>query len=512
MNKYNVIVIGAGNGGLGAAISLAEKGMKPLVIEQHNLPGGCATSFVRGRFEWDASLHALFYDLPFFRPNWEGRFGISENMMQIPEVFTNIYKDKEGKLIREEYPLGVESFIGTVCQKHPASAQAIQQFFGLCIEVVTAPKFEPAVSALGNRKEVNPEAIKDITPEQVAEKFPNYEKFSKLSVKEVYNEVNAPEELQQLLSVFWWYLGPSIEEMPFTAYAELLLGFLSQHSYFPEHTCHGYTSEFEKKIRQYGGDVWYNTEVTEILVKDGKISGVITNQGDTIETDYIVSNAGPKTVYGKLIKSDSEQVKACFDAHKNIDDAFSFTQIYLGMNVTAEELGIKHHHIFMNESQDAMDTYRSTKDTDGPMLIGVLCPNLTIPDFSPEGTCALTLGVPMFDSVLNGMSQKEYFKEKNRLAEDIIKRASKLLEVDLFEHIEEMVITTPATWARYVNLPGGALGYDLTIENMKKQFGITAKNIEGLHFVGQFEFGIGYPNNGHGVQVGDQVASKIKGE
>ena len=57
--QYDVIVIGAGNGGLSAAASACSRGLKTLLIEQHNLPGGFATSFRRGRFEFEPALHEL---------------------------------------------------------------------------------------------------------------------------------------------------------------------------------------------------------------------------------------------------------------------------------------------------------------------------------------------------------------------------------------------------------------------------------------------------------------------
>lgn len=59
MKTYDVVVIGAGNGGLAAAIRLLQGGARVLVVEKHNLPGGFATSFRRGRFEFEASLHEL---------------------------------------------------------------------------------------------------------------------------------------------------------------------------------------------------------------------------------------------------------------------------------------------------------------------------------------------------------------------------------------------------------------------------------------------------------------------
>lgn len=59
MQNYDVIIIGAGNGGLAAAATLSVLGKKVAVFEKHNLPGGCGTSFCRGRFEFEVALHQL---------------------------------------------------------------------------------------------------------------------------------------------------------------------------------------------------------------------------------------------------------------------------------------------------------------------------------------------------------------------------------------------------------------------------------------------------------------------
>lgn len=59
MKEYDIVVIGSGNAGISAAVALAQQGERVLVLGQHNLPGGCASSFVRGRFEFDVSLHSM---------------------------------------------------------------------------------------------------------------------------------------------------------------------------------------------------------------------------------------------------------------------------------------------------------------------------------------------------------------------------------------------------------------------------------------------------------------------
>src|SRR5262245_20607217 len=55
---YDVIVIGSGMGGLSAAALLAKGGKKVLVIERHNVPGGYAHGFKRGKYFFDSAAHA----------------------------------------------------------------------------------------------------------------------------------------------------------------------------------------------------------------------------------------------------------------------------------------------------------------------------------------------------------------------------------------------------------------------------------------------------------------------
>ena len=59
---YDVAVVGAGFGGLGAALSMAERGARVLLCESLNYPGGCASTFKRSgyRFESGATLFSGF--------------------------------------------------------------------------------------------------------------------------------------------------------------------------------------------------------------------------------------------------------------------------------------------------------------------------------------------------------------------------------------------------------------------------------------------------------------------
>ena len=58
--SYDVLVVGAGIGGLTAAALLAKRGYRVLVVEQHYLPGGCASIFRRQGFTFDVGASLFF--------------------------------------------------------------------------------------------------------------------------------------------------------------------------------------------------------------------------------------------------------------------------------------------------------------------------------------------------------------------------------------------------------------------------------------------------------------------
>ena len=100
---YDCVVIGAGNGGLASAAQLAARGLRVLLLEQHNLPGGFATSFTRGRFEFEVSLHQ-FADIGpptnkgSVREFFENDLGVHLDWVELPEAFRLILTDPDEAL------------------------------------------------------------------------------------------------------------------------------------------------------------------------------------------------------------------------------------------------------------------------------------------------------------------------------------------------------------------------------------------------------------------------------
>ena len=134
MDKYDAVVIGAGNGGLVAAIRLLQGGAKVLLVEKHNIPGGFATSFRRGRFEFEASLH----ELNDFGPKDNGgdvrglfdALGVTDKIdwVPIPDAYRVICKNEKLDALM---PFGIQAYIDKMEKYVPGSRDSVSKFFTL---------------------------------------------------------------------------------------------------------------------------------------------------------------------------------------------------------------------------------------------------------------------------------------------------------------------------------------------------------------------------------------------
>ena len=131
MKNYDVIVIGAGNGGLASAATLAEKGKSVIVFEKHNIPGGCGTSFRRGRFEFEIALHQLSHmgteENPGPLMEQFKRYGIYDEIewIRIKELFRVNFPDGTGISL----PAERKACEDHLCREFPHQAEAIGKYF-----------------------------------------------------------------------------------------------------------------------------------------------------------------------------------------------------------------------------------------------------------------------------------------------------------------------------------------------------------------------------------------------
>lgn len=506
-NAYQAIVIGAGNGGLMTAATLAKKGVKTLLIDKHNIPGGSASSIHRGRFEFEPSLHEL------------SGVGEPDNPSILRKVFEEVGAEVDWCLEHTElYRLiipeeGIDFALSSDPQKLcmdlekevPGSAGPMAQMLQLCGEAAMAYDY------MGS---------KDFDPDKLDELYPHAKALAGHTIKEALDALGMPERAQGIVSQYWCYLGATATEMDAMTYFRMFGSYLATGAAMPRLRSHEISLALEKVVRDNGGEVWYNTPAEKILVKDGKAYGVRID-GKDYYCDNVVCNAYPDFAYSYLIDQEEvpERAVKLTNARQHAMNLFT---VYLGMNKSSEEIGIKSYTNFIMRTSDSdLQAKQSMEDRAKVPAVIINDLNRLVPDCTPEGTCFLFLTGFFFGDLWDSVKPEEYQKEKERVAEAMIRRCEEALGISIMPYIEEIEIGSPVTFARFLGSPQGTpYGYrmnkwDNFIQRIVDKR-TDLKTIDKLDFVGAATHtGDGYcPTYMGGFETAIEIveAQKEKGE
>ncbi len=453
--NYDIIVIGAGCGGLTAAACASKEGKRVLLLERHNVPGGFSSSFVRGRFEFDVSLHELCRfsneaGLGELRVLFDS-LGISNKIqwITIPEAFRLISKSYDGSKVDVAMPFGVDNFIETMESYVPGSKASMTKLFKLGDEIEEATEYFAANEMKMSFKEIR----------HIMKKYGNFVKTAPYSVNEVLDALNVPKKAQEIFNAYWLYLGVDCDRLSFTHYICMVNSYIKLGAFVPSLRSHALSMALAGVIEDNNGEIRYNTHVSRILFKDGKASGVILKNGEKIMCNHIIANCSPTTVYSKMMKKSDVPVSALKRTNARTFGARGAC-VYLGLNRTPEELGIKNYSYFITDTTDSASQFALMKSIDTNSAQATVCLNIANPDCSPAGTTILCITTLYTDNCWADVTTEGYFDEKDLLAARLISKFEDATGITIHKYIEEIEVATPVTFARYTNTPQGAIyGY-----------------------------------------------------
>lgn len=488
--SYDVVVIGAGNGGLTSAAVAAKEGLKTLLVEQHNLPGGFATSFVRGRFEFEPSLHELC-DLgapdnlgglgEFFK-----RLGLDVEWCEVPEAYRMILTD-EGEKLDVVMPFGVKEYVDKMEYYVPGSRAKTEEFIALCQEVLDAIGYIAASKGKADKK-------------VLMSKYSNFLKTAPYSLEQVENAMKIPKKVKDILNAYWCYIGIPSDRINFTVFGAMFMKYLLNKAYIPKYRSHEVSSSLEDIIRKNNGEILYNTKAEKILVEGGQIKGVKLSNGEVVATNYVISNASAHNVYSNMIEPMNEVPLMAYKSGNARRVGPSGYVVYLGLNKPYEELGLTDYSYFIYPSMDTNKLYNSMKNRNSNPIQATVCLNRANPDCSPKGTTIMSFTTLYVEDAWDDVKPENYFKVKNEIALRMVEEFEKATGIKLKEYIEEFEVATPVTFARYTGAYNGSIyGYEPdSWDSILPRMMMMEQDmlIKGLRFSGGFAFRIhGYSSS-----------------
>ena len=450
MEKFDAVVIGAGNGGLVAAIRLLQGGARVLVVEKHNIPGGFATSFRRGRFEFEASLHEL-NDFGTKENSGDVRdlfdsLGVTDKIewLQIPEAYRVLSREEK---LDATMPFGVQEFIGRMEGYVPGSRPSMEKFFALAKEIHAAQAYSSSVNGQTDSK-------------IMVSKYGNFVRCGSYSVNEVLKAIRMPKKARDILNAYWCYLGAHCDALRFVNYASMVYRYITKGAAMPKMRSHEISLAMVERIRELGGEVWFNTEAVKILTdeKDGGVAGVRLSDGRDIPVRHVIANCAPHVVYGKMMDHVSEKIVRATNARKFAGRGFT---MFLGLNKSADELGIENHNYFLYDTMDSVRQYERMKYISTNSVQATVCLNRAYPECSPKGTCMMYFTTLYMSDDWGNVKAEDYFRTKETVAKMMISRFEQDTGAKIADSVEEIAVATPMTYARYCGHPEGDIyGYE----------------------------------------------------
>jgi prolycopene isomerase len=452
--SWDVIVVGAGLGGLSCAGLLSRKGKRVLVLEKHNKVGGYAHQFVRKAgpdtvYRFDVALHvtgAMDEGAPSRRILEEIGVWDRIEVKRLDNLFRASFPDFEITV-----PADKEKFRHVLIDRFPEDSDSINSLFG------TIDAFATEVTAL--REASVPGGA---SPADFQEKYPTVSKYMVSTLHDFVMEHVTNEKIAAVFCQLWPYMGLSPKRGSALLYLQIWLSFFTGGTYYIQGGGYALSRALADIIEERGGKVLTRTEVARILVEEGRCTGVETAAGEKYSAPVIVSNAAAPITFDRLLDA-SVVDPAYLEQVRTSELSVSIIQAYIGVRGTPREIGFEDHEYFVNTDYDPEEQFDRMLEGDYSGGSCAMANNTVVnPGDTPTGRSIIEIAILANGKCWFELSDEEYKKKKAEVTELLIDRFSEIIP-DIRERIEVIEVGTPRTMERYSGNPYGAVyGYAST--------------------------------------------------
>lgn len=471
-DRFDVIVIGSGIGGLVTATQLAAKGAKVLVLESYVIPGGSSGYFEREGYRFDAGASMIFGFGERGTTNLLTRaldaVDLSLETIQDPvQIHYHLPQDREVK-VHYDY----DKYLQELMEKFPNDHQGMRQFYDQCWKVFNClnsmellsleePRylmrvfFEKPGACLGLLKYL---------PQNAGEVARRY--------------ISDPELLKFIdLECYCWSVVPA----DLTPMINAGMVFSDRHYggiNYPKGGVGQIALKLAEGLEKAGSQIEYRARVKQILIENGRAVGVELNNGQVYHAKRIVSNATRWDTFGKLVSSD-QVPKSEQKWQKRYQKSPSFLSLHLGVEASVFPAGTECHHILLED-------WNRMEEPEGTIFVSI--PTLLDPDLAPEGYHIVHTFTPSWIDQWQGLPEVEYEAKKEEAAGRVIDRLENIFP-GLDVGLDYMEVGTARSHRRFLNREDGTYG-PIPRRQLRGLLGMPFNRtaVPGLYCVGDSTF------------------------
>ncbi len=412
---HDVLIIGSGLGGLECGALLAKHGLKVLVLEGSNQPGGCMQSFRRGGLHYDTGLHYVGGLAP---GQTMHRAFAQLGLMDLP--WQRMDEDFDHVIIgghRFVFHQGYETFAEGLAKDFPHQREALQSYIRRLQNITAADMDVCAYDYL-------------------------QETFSDELLLNVVSAAAMKTELRR-------------ESLPLFNFA---------------HTCSSYiesswrlvgdgnllVNRLTDIIEEAGGEVLTYSKVIRLTEQDGRVISATCANGQVYEAEYFISDIHPAVL--------CELLEECPSVRKTFRRRMQAAENTCGMftaqlRIKPGALRYFAHNAFVYDKPNVWTMAEENEPVKGVMISG------RVPEDGSENVRQIDLLTPMpwheckewIDTKV-GRRGDDYKAFCQRKTEQCVALAEQYIP-GLHDMVEQCYTSTPLTYRDYLGSPeGGAFG------------------------------------------------------
>ncbi|BHH82292.1 phytoene desaturase family protein [Desulforhopalus sp. 52FAK] len=453
----NVLIIGAGIGGLSTGIILAKLGFDVTVLEKNSQPGGLMRSYSRDGIECDVGVHYLgSLDRGQVLRTFFDYLGVTD-AIPVSRMGTNgiidryIFDAAENQSSTFDLPQGLDNYAENLKQAFPLEHETIDKLI------------KPIHKASRQLHQLEFLYAGDTG-------FSLSDQFDPLG--KILSDLRCSPGLQSVLSIPSCWIGVPLHDCPAYYHNMALASYVSS-SWRLKKNGSDMAKAFATKFKELGGKIVTNAEINRINVQSRVVKGVELQSGETLAADSVIGAVHPKVVLQMLAEGDVkpsyrqrisslQDTHGIFSVHVKIDAGCHPEIPYNIFTIDTEKPGkepdLKYYQIRKTEKSESnlLSILTSGKDE---------------------------LWAPWIETK-SGQRGKEYLALKEQRAAQLVIEAEQMFGP--LKNAKILDTYTPLTMRDWVNTPGGsAYGVLRSSSQMLATALLNRTAVKGLYLSGQ---------------------------
>jgi len=469
----NVIIVGAGFGGMAAAGLLARKGFEVTVLEKNSQVGGRAQVWRKDGFVFD--MGPSWYLMPEVFERFFGHFGKrTEDLLELKRLDPH-YRVFFGSGKKVDLMADLKRNLEIFEEAEKGGSDGLSSYlesaeyqYKVAMEQFIYKEYRTLFDFMNRR------LMFEGTKLHI---FESLDRYAKRFIKD--------PDMRKVLEYNIVFLGGTPNDSP-ALYALMSHVDFNLGVWYPMGGFGELANAFRKVAEGAGVRFIMDSPVDSIEVENGAVKGVVAN-GTRYDADKVIVNADYAWAEMNLLEERYRSYKQKYWDRKAI--APSCLLFYIGLDKRIG--GLLHHNLYLSSNWDAhFDTIfkRPTWPEDPSYYVS--CPSRTDPTVAPEGKENLFFLVP----VAPGLKDDEQVRE--RYYDKILSHLERLTGESIREHvIVKRIFAHSDFGSEYNAFKGTALGLAHTLmQTAVFRPSHYSKKVKGLYYTGHYTHpGIGVP-------------------